>query len=158
MVLLLPPSTQQWCRQPRGLPHLHLPKKSIDIQKAGKINRQILELFRRGFTYPWLAPSQECSKTQTRELLQLPAHLARTAWCCPSRCTGSYLHECVEKLSHIFEAAIGKLVEFQPGESSLDNLVVQVNVRLGLGKAFHHKCSEPDWGEQKKRHERRKRE
>lgn len=121
-----------------------LKKKSIYIRKAVKINRQILKLFRRGLTYPWLASSEESTTTQASEFKQLPAHLARTAWCCPSRCTVSYLHECVEKLSHIFEATTGKLVEFQPGESSLDNPVVQVNVRLGLDKAFNNKRSQPD--------------
>lgn len=103
-----------------------------------------MNLLRRGLTYPWLAPSKESTTTQVSEFKQLPAHLARTAWCCPSRCTGSYLHECVEKLSHIFEATTGKLVELQPGESSLDNPVVQVNVWLGLDKAFNHKCRQPD--------------
>lgn len=53
----------------------------------------------------------------------------------------------MEKLAHISEATIGKLVELQPGESSLDGPVVQENVWLGLNKAFNHKCSQPAVGE-----------
>lgn len=50
-------------------------------------------------------------------------------------------------MAHISEATIGKLVELQPGESSLDGPVVQENVWLGLDKAFNHKCSQPAVGE-----------
>lgn len=42
-------------------------------------------------------------------------------------------------------------MELQPIESSLNAPVVQENVWLGLGKAFDHKCSQPDWGESRKK-------
>jgi len=77
--------------------------------------------------------------------------LARTALNFLSKFSGSYFHGCVEKLAHIPEAAIRKLVELQPIESSLNAPVVQENVWLGLGKAFDHKCSQPDWGESRKK-------
>lgn len=64
----------------------------------------------------------------------------------------------MEKLAHISEATIGKLVELQPGESSLDGPVVQENVWLGLDKAFNHKCSQPGWGENRKKGMRKERQ
>lgn len=62
----------------------------------------------------------------------------------------------MEKLAHVSEATAGKLVELQPGESSLNGPVVNEDVWHGLDKAFKYKCSQPHWGEKrKKRHEKR---
>lgn len=57
----------------------------------------------------------------------------------------------MEKLAHISEATVGKLVELQPGKSGLDGPVVHKNVWFGLDKAFNHKCSQPGWGENRKK-------
>lgn len=114
----------------------------------GKVIYKYLKLFRKHHTYPWFSAMQESRTKQKSEIKQLPA---RTALNFLSKFSGSYLHSCVEKLAHICEAAIRKLVEFQPIESSLDASVVQENVWLGLDKAFDHKCSQPDWGESRKK-------
>lgn len=150
LVSPLPPSMQLWCKQPRGLPHPHLPAKSINIQKLGKVIQKDLKLYRKCPTYPCFSSMQESRKTQKSELKQLSVHLARTALSCPSRYSGSYLHGCVKKLAHISEAPIRKLVELQPVESSLDAPIVQENVWLGLDKAFDHKWSQPGWRENRK--------
>lgn len=49
-------------------------------------------------------------------------------------------------------------MELQPGESGFDGSVVQENVWLGLDKAFNHKCSQPGWGENRKKGMREGRE